>query len=168
MKSIKTLSAMALIAVVAFGPNVQARRPLHNDPVMERRPVVSVNDNINSAIGSRHSPLVEAGSTCPAMCLFKDAIDNKWCWNFESPALVVGWSWEQSSSDTEYWYSMKWKPYIKPALWLKSEFNLARFYYHYFYIFLEQFTATLFYSLLFHNSGRLCFGMGWELTQIVF
>jgi len=45
---------------------------------------------------------------------------------------------------------MKWKPYIKPALWLKSEFNLARFYYHYAYVFLEQFTATLFYSLVFH------------------
>ena len=102
------------------------------------------------------------------MCLFKDAANNKWCWNFESPALVVGWSWEQSSSDTEHYYQMKWKPYVKPAFWLKSELNLARFYYQMIYIFMEQVTATLFYSLLFHKSGRLCFGMGWELTQVVF
>ena len=135
---------------------------------MERRPAMSQNDNVNKAVGTKKSPLVQAGKTCPSLCFFKDTVGNQWCINFEAPALVVGWNWEQSASDTEHYWQLKFKPYIKPAFWLKSEWDLKRFYYHYIYVFIEQFTATLFYSFIFHKSGRVCLGMGWELTQIVF
>ena len=127
-----------LIALNLTSHTSDARRPLSGVSEFDsRRPVVSQNSNINKAIGTRHSPLVEAGTTCPALCFFKDDLGNQWCWNFESPALTIGWNWEQSSSDTEFWYGMKWKPYVKPAFYLKSELDLKRFYYQYIYIFME-------------------------------
>ena len=88
MAFIKRIIALSAVAVIAFRfPEVDGRRPLHGGTTMERRPAVSQNDNINKAVGTKRSPLVQAGKTCPSLCFFKDDIGNKWCMNFEAPAL---------------------------------------------------------------------------------
>jgi len=77
---------------------------------------------------------------------------------------VAGWQWIQAAQDN--YYSIVIKPYFKPAFYFKSEFKLYRLYDHIINAYIEQFNVDFFYSILFHQSGRVCFGLGWDLAQI--
>ena len=68
--------AMAAALVACNDSQVDARRYLHNDDFALRRLAQNSNDlNINSAIGTVKSPLVEA-TDCTKMCIFYDNMGN--------------------------------------------------------------------------------------------
>ena len=89
------LSKMIGTAVVAS--SVDARKHLDREGMMPQRLAVVSDDNINQAMGTRYSPLVEASTDCPEMCLFKDqdpdGHNNSFCWKYKSPLITLGWEW---------------------------------------------------------------------------
>ena len=59
---------------------LDARRHLDGSIGNKRRPVKHHANEVEAAVGSEYSPLVQ-GTDCETMCLFEDTY-NKFCWKF--------------------------------------------------------------------------------------
>ena len=89
------ISKIVTSAVLLSGSD--ARKHLDRDASQPQRLAVISHDDVNEALGTRYSPLVEASSDCPEMCLFKDQLtsgkNNSFCWKYKSPLIKCGWEW---------------------------------------------------------------------------
>ena len=62
---------------------------------------------------------------------------------------------------------MAFSPYFTPQFSMKSSFVIERLISQVLAISLNSFTAATFISLLFSSTGQVCFGIGWELSEII-
>ena len=69
-----------LAVLTVLMSTLDARRHLDGSIGNKRRPVKHHANEVEAAVGSEYSPLVQ-GTDCETMCLFEDTY-NKFCWKF--------------------------------------------------------------------------------------
>ena len=79
--------------------------------------------------------------------------------------LTTGYNWQQSQGDS-YW-QIEFSPYIQPAFYFQSNFNIQRLYTNQLIISMPSFTLDMYYSFLFSKKGQVCVAAGWDLGQIL-
>lgn len=126
-------------------------------------------------MGTRYSPLVEASTDCPEMCLFKDqdpeGKNNSFCWKYKSPLITLGWEWSQESEDTTNvkpgkGYGISLKPYWKTGFYLESNLIVKRIWTQKIKIEIPEFKTNVFYRVAFATSGQACLGFGWHMDVV--
>lgn len=112
----------------------------------------------------------ELPANCPDICVFKNlANTNKWCFHSNSPHLLTGWQFIQTSAVTDTgvkYYTIKSGFYAQFQYYLQSLFDMLYVYYNNTEFDLKKFNAAIYFYNTFTSQLQWCPAFGWKIDSI--